>query len=316
MLSIEMTDFAGNLGVQTYYIYVVNPLQYTEVTVGSYQSGILDLNFSSTLKVSGTLVLEDFIVFIDRPDSSFASGYEFNYINNTKYEILSFAGNVISLKIFDTNNIPFVFMAGDEVRVQITNAGVARLFNTLDQPIIQTANNTRSLINDWPSVFTFAGILDSSGNAILVNDIVSSGNSDITDLLNSRQSLLYINEIPFTQEQLDDNSTGLNVGFVPFKLTSGVDSLSGIVPIGNTIYYVKPSPTNFAYPLGGDLNTFTASVEVKDDFLFITIDNHSFLSKNQNRYTFRIEFKDGTSTLLTYRRYTSLENGVYINLVQ
>jgi hypothetical protein len=153
MLTVEMTDYAGNFGVQVYYIYVVNPLQYAEVLVSNYESGILMLSFSSTIKLSGVLAIRDFTIYVDRPDTTPGTFTE-RITNLNNYEILdpNADGKTIRIEVFrDPSKNPFLFVEGDIVRVEITAAGVAKLFNTLDQPLVQAADNTRELSGNWPA---------------------------------------------------------------------------------------------------------------------------------------------------------------------
>jgi hypothetical protein len=146
-LRIDMHDYAGNQRVVSYYIYVINPLQYVEVNVANYNSGILSVDFSTTVKVSGTLAVNDFTVTIITK-----SGVQItrNFAINTEYEI-SVSGKSILLSVKGTNNVIFDFRPDDEVDVVINASGVAKLFNTLDEPLVEEAANERILKGNWPS---------------------------------------------------------------------------------------------------------------------------------------------------------------------
>jgi hypothetical protein len=146
-LRIDMHDYAGNQRVVSYYIYVINPLQYVEVNVANYDLGILSVDFSTTVKVSGTLAVNDFTVTIVT-----TSGAEVqrNVVINTEY-VISVSGKSILLSVKGTNGVVFDFRPDDAVDVVINASGVAKLFNTLDEPLVEEAANERILKGNWPS---------------------------------------------------------------------------------------------------------------------------------------------------------------------
>ena len=334
MLTVEMVDYAGNLGIQTYYIYVVNPLQFSEVLISNYDSGILALSFSSTIKVSGVLAVDDFTIYVDRPNPSNPGFFTERITNLNNYSILDYSalnpnasGKTIRIDVFrDPEQNPFLFVPGDIVRVEITAAGVAKLFNTLDEPLVESADNTRSLAGDWPdTVFTFSSAVNTDGRNVTSEFLFGDGRisiagQDIIEGIVSESKLAgfrYVNTRPFTQAEINDETRGLPVAFYPFTL-----ELSGIVPINSTLTsgHVKTSANNFSVPSGSGLTNFTFSYEEfeNDDFPYyiVAIDNHSFLDKSQNIYEFRFEFTNGSSVIVRYVRYLLRVGDTYTDLVE
>jgi hypothetical protein len=144
-LIILIEDYAGNLSNVTYYISVENPLQYVDLTIENIASGIVSMNFSNTIGDSGLLlVASDLQMTIIRADGQ-------NQPPSSVLIIEAIEGRRILVRVFVNEGADqFKFVDGDDIRILIRPSGIAKLFSTLDEPIIETSDNLRELSN-WPT---------------------------------------------------------------------------------------------------------------------------------------------------------------------
>jgi hypothetical protein len=145
-LVFDLEDYAGNTNKVVYVLYINNPLQYVDVTLSNEASGIISLNFSSTIVQSGanSLLNTDFEMVITRSGGTQIS-------TSDKLILVSINPRSIIMRVSVNEGADqFKFEIDDDIRVEIKASGIAKLFNTLDAPIIETTGNRRTLF-DWPS---------------------------------------------------------------------------------------------------------------------------------------------------------------------
>jgi hypothetical protein len=144
-LIIFLEDYAGNVNLVTYYINVENPLQYIDLTIESESSGIIAMNFSNTIGASGLqLVSTDIQMTIIRSDGQ-------NVPPSSVVIIEAIEGRRILVRVSVNEGADqFKFLADDDIRILIRASGIAKLFSTFDEPIIETSDNVREL-SDWPT---------------------------------------------------------------------------------------------------------------------------------------------------------------------
>jgi len=145
-LYFDLLDYAGNTNVVTYYINVENPLQYVDVTLFNEGSGIVSLNFSNTIVQSGanSLLNTDFEMLITRSGGTTIS-------TSTRLLLVQVNPRSILIRVnVNEGEDQFKFELGDSIRIEIKASGIAKMFDTMDEAIIETSDNRRTLSN-WPS---------------------------------------------------------------------------------------------------------------------------------------------------------------------
>jgi hypothetical protein len=144
-LVFDLEDYAGNTNKVTYVLYINNPLQYIDLTIESESSGIIAMNFSNTIGASGLLLIpSDIQMTIIRADGQ-------NQPPSSVVIIEAIEGRRILVRVFVNEGADqFKFVVGDDIRILIRPSGIAKLFSTLDEPIIETSDNLRELSN-WPT---------------------------------------------------------------------------------------------------------------------------------------------------------------------
>jgi len=147
-LEVIIYDYAGNKTEQTYYLYIVNPLQFVETSINNYEESIISVDFSTTYVVSGTLLAGDFVVNIISTSGNVETR---NNLVSTEYEITITDGKSILLAVKRTDNLPYDFRVGDYVHVEIKASGRSKLFNTLNEPLIRQDDSTRIIKGGWPT---------------------------------------------------------------------------------------------------------------------------------------------------------------------
>jgi hypothetical protein len=221
-LRVEMKDYAGNIGIKDFYIYVANPLQLINLTIHDHSTQTLSLNFSNTIVTSGTFGVSDLTLSIFRSSgNSTISTQNLTIVNLTQLN----ADNQTSLLVRVNTSGPsdqFFFLPDDEITVTIGNSGVEKLFNTVQDGLLTPAPSSRTL-DEWPSA-----------------PFVYTLNYPI------------INEIPFTQEMVPTIvgfffEVGFGSGATEvIELRSVADSgliqfTSGLESHGTRIEFLKPS---------------------------------------------------------------------------
>jgi hypothetical protein len=144
-LVFDLEDYAGNTNKVTYVLYINNPLQYIDLTIESESSGIIAMNFSNTIGASGLLLIpSDIQMTIIRSDGQ-------NQPPSSVVIIEAIEGRRILVRVnVNEGADQFKFVVGDDIRILIRPSGIAKLFSTLDEPIIETSDNLRELSN-WPT---------------------------------------------------------------------------------------------------------------------------------------------------------------------
>jgi hypothetical protein len=140
-LNVLLIDYAGNTRVVNYYLYVVNPLQFVNVT--QLDNNQLALNFSTSIKLSGLFVSSGFEsglrVVVQRTGTTIDTQI-FSAISNPSNE-----RQVILSIVQNAGEDQFNFIGGDVITVTIEAPGIARLFNLNDEAILQLSPNKRTL---------------------------------------------------------------------------------------------------------------------------------------------------------------------------
>jgi hypothetical protein len=271
-LNVFLEDYAGNTKAYTYNVYVNNPLQYEGLFISNYDSGILGLQFSSTLNISGVLDTNDLIVTINRPRIE-SIDQEKSDIVTQNYVVVSSGNNLIELLIRTGSSADqFNFLPQDAVKVQITASGIEKLFNTLDESFLEDSPNTRRITNDWPSApFTYIDY-----NAI--------GNYPLRGL--STSVYRYINEVPYTSDMFANPGLGF---FIEIFYGSAV-SISGIVEV---------TSGNAVVPAGASGYEENVTSHGTDLLFYSTY----FNGRAEIDFQFLITFNTGDTTTLTFRKY-------------
>jgi hypothetical protein len=156
-LNVEMTDYAGNVGLQQYFVYVVNPLQYVNVTIADYDEQVLALNFSADLISSGAFAASDLTVSIFRTSgNSTVSTQNITIQNLSVINDSNSNTRTILVKIITSGpSDQFYFGSGDRISVRIEASGIDKLFAKLtNEAILVPTPSTRTLGSDWPSAPT------------------------------------------------------------------------------------------------------------------------------------------------------------------
>ena len=221
-LRVEMTDYAGNIGIKDYYIYVANPLQLINLTIHDHSTQTLSLNFSNTIVTSGTFGVSDLTLSIFRSSgNSTISTQNLTIVNLSQLN----ADNQTSLLVRVNTSGPsdqFFFLPDDEITVTIGDSGVEKLFNTVQNGLLTPAPSLRTL-GQWPSA-PFVYTLNYPN----------------------------INEIPFIEDDVPTIAgfffeVGIGNGATEVVELRSVDDsgviqfTSGLVPHGTRIEFSKPN---------------------------------------------------------------------------
>ena len=139
---VILDDYAGNSSVTNYYLYVVNPLQFVDVT--QLEGNQLSLNFSTSIKVSGVLESSgvETALRIEVVRSNFSD------FGTSNFNSLMLSANRRSIIVTIVQNVEddqFRFEDGDTITAKIQADGIAKLFNLNDDPILQLTPNNRML---------------------------------------------------------------------------------------------------------------------------------------------------------------------------
>jgi hypothetical protein len=280
-LNVKMTDYAGNIRTQIYYLYVVNPLQYVNVTVADYEEQVLAMNFSTDIFSSGTFATSDLTVSIFRTSgNSTVSTQNITIQNLSDINNPNTSTRTILVKIITSGPTDqFYFGSGDRISVRIEQSGIDKLFaNLTKEAILVPTPSTRTLVSDWPT-------------APIISTL-------ITGLLGYPDGLIHpvLGEYPYIQSDIrpelgffESQLQGLGSGIT----VSGLTTVSGTGVTQDQVF----DSGFFSYNVGNKIISMNRTV---------------LPASLSGDYVIRVSFSDDSSILWTFKEYDSFNGQFYL----
>jgi hypothetical protein len=284
-LRVEMTDYAGNLGVQIYYIYVVNPLQYVNLSIYDYENQVLAMNFSNTIVTSGTFSVSDLTLSIFRTSGNSTVSTQNLTITNLS-AVNADGERVILVRVNATSTIDqFYFEPDDQISLTIGASGLDKLFNKVNEPILQPTASTR-VFASWPDApFLFrAGIINHS----IINEYPYTA-SDFE----------YLSEYPVN---IVGQYFNLLLDIEYGELTSGITQVEYIGSLRGGTDEILTNATHYDYDLESTRFTLKGT--------FFNLFGGAGLPTGD--YTFEFTFNNGDIVSVTIKEYPVKAGGFYL----